>query len=46
MMGRRLRHTASWLRDRLEDLAAFFAAFIVGGGVSTKPPPNDPRNGF
>jgi hypothetical protein len=43
-MARKLKHTASWLRDRLEDLAALIIG--VGGGVSQKPPPKDPRNGL
>jgi len=41
-MARRLRHTASWLRDRLEDVAAF----LLGGTFRTKPPKKDPRNGL
>jgi hypothetical protein len=41
-MAQRLRHTASWLRDRLEDVAAV----ILGDTWRTKPPPKDPRNGL
>jgi hypothetical protein len=41
-MVKRLKRTASWIQDRLEDLAAL----VVGGGVDTKPPPKDPRNGI
>jgi hypothetical protein len=41
-MARRLKRTASWIQDRLEDLAAL----VVGDGVSKKPPPKDPRNGI
>jgi hypothetical protein len=41
-MARRLKHAASWLRDRLEDLAAA----VLGDTFSTKSPPKDPRNGL
>jgi hypothetical protein len=40
-VARKLRHAASWVRDRLEDIAA-----VILEDTPQKPPPKDPRNGL
>jgi len=41
-MAQRLKRTAGWLRDCIEDVAAL----LTWDGASWKKPPRDPRNGL